>query len=93
MRQRLRQMTDGADIEAPVCDIRDPSYDELADLMMLILGTDEHAICKIQLITLEYSATNIDANGAPVIEAWRCPMKTGERYFKALGDSNRTQRG
>ena len=44
-----RQMIEGVDHEGPVIDCYDPSYSEVADAFIVVLGTDKIGVCVVQL--------------------------------------------
>ena len=77
-----RQMASGADVEGPVEDVRDSSYDELADLYIIVLGTNVIGVCVVQLEDgVDKELVN---NGEGRVEAWPLPMHNRAPYLEAI---------
>ena len=76
-----RQMQEGADEDAPVGDVRDLSYDELADLFIVVLGTNVIGVCVVQLE--DGVDKELIHNGEGRVEAWPLPMHNRVQYQEA----------
>ena len=76
-----REMRDGADAVGPVQDVNDPSYDEIADLFILVLGTNLIGVCVVQLE--DGPDQEMQGNGDGRVEAWPMPMWNRQAYGEA----------
>ena len=75
-------MKDGPDEEGPVVDIRDVSYNEVADLFVIVVGTDKIGVCAVQLE--DGPDTELVLNGEGKVDAWPLPMWERQPYVDAL---------
>ena len=74
-------MAPEADDEGPVRNVEDQSYNELADIFILVMGTCLVGVCVVQLEDgLDQELYN---NGEGRVEAWPVPMQDLSAYQEA----------